>query len=408
MNVNFQQHTLSNGLRIVHKPMNTNVAYCGMIVGVGTRDERNEEFGMAHFIEHMLFKGTKKRKSHHIINRMEAVGGELNAFTNKEETVIYSIFLEEHYERGIELISDLVLDSQFPQAEIDKEAEVIIDEIHSYEDSPSDLIYDDFEDILFKDQPIGHNILGTEKHLKSFTTQMAKDFHQRYYVPSNMVFFSLGKTNFSKVVRLAEKYFAAMANGSFISNRTEPFYVEPLFQKVEKNTSQAHAVIGGRAYTLHDDKRRALNLLNNILGGPGMNSRLNVSLREKRGYVYNVESGISAYSDAGVFSIYFGCDKRNSEKCISLVHKELKKLRENKLSSSQLYAAKKQYIGQFGVSSANFENVALALGKNYMYFNHFYSLDEVIEKVNTVSAEQILEVANEILSENRLFTLIYN
>lgn len=408
MNVNFQQHTLSNGLRIVHKPMNTNVAYCGMIVGVGTRDEREDEFGMAHFIEHMLFKGTKKRKSHHIINRMEAVGGELNAFTNKEETVIYSIFLEEHYERGIELISDLVLDSQFPQTEIDKESEVIIDEIHSYEDSPSDLIYDDFEDLLFKDQPIGHNILGTESHLKSFTTQMAKSFHQRYYVPSNMVFFSLGKTDFSKVVRLAEKYFAVMANGSFVPSRTEPYYVDPVFHKIDKNTSQAHAVIGGRAYTLHDDKRRALNLLNNILGGPGMNSRLNVSLREKKGYVYNVESGISAYSDTGVFSIYFGCDKRNSEKCISLVHKELKKLRENKLSSSQLHAAKKQYIGQFGVSSSNFENVALALGKNYMYFNHFNSLDEIIEKVNAVSAEQILEVANEILSENRLFTLIYN
>lgn len=406
--VNYQHYTLGNGLRIVHKPSDTNVAYCGFTVGVGTRDELPHEFGMAHFIEHMLFKGTKKRKSHHIINRMEAVGGELNAFTNKEETVIYSVFLEEHYERAMELLADLAFDSQFPQNEIDKEVEVIIDEIHSYEDSPSDLIYDDFEDIMFKDMPIGHNILGTDNHLKSFTTGMAKDFLSKFYVPSNMVFFSLGKTDFSKVVRLAEKYFSSVPASAFVSGRVAPDYITPTYQAVGKNTSQAHAVIGARAYTIHDDRRRALNLLNNILGGPGMNSRLNVSLREKRGYVYNVESGISAYSDAGVFSVYFGCDKRNSEKCISLVNKELKKLRDVKLSTSQLYAAKKQYIGQVGVASANQENVALALGKNYMYFDHFNSLDEIVSKIEVVTAEQILDAANEILAENRLFTLIYH
>lgn len=405
---NYLQHTLANGLRIVHKPSESNVAYCGFIAGVGTRDELPHEFGMAHFVEHMLFKGTEKRKSHHIINRMEAVGGELNAFTNKEETVIYSIFLEEHYERSIELMGDLVFGSQFPQVEIEKEVEVIVDEIHSYEDSPSELIYDDFEDILFKDSPIGHNILGTEEHLKSFTTAMTMDFYHRYYVPSNLVFFSLGKTDFSKVVRLAEKYFSHISASSFASQRVEPIYVTPVRHQLHRDTSQAHAVIGGRAYNMFDDKRRTLSLLNNILGGPGMNSRLNVSLREKRGYVYNVESGISAYSDAGVFSIYFGCDKRNSEKCITLVQKELKKMREVKLTTSQLQAAKKQYIGQIGVASANAENVALALGKNILHFDYFSSLDEIKAKTEAVTAEQILETANEILAENRLFTLIYH
>lgn len=406
--MNYHQHVLSNGLRIVHKPSNNNVAYCGFIVGAGTRDEQSHEFGMAHFVEHMLFKGTKKRKSHHIINRMEAVGGELNAFTNKEETVIYSVFLAEHYERAVELLGDLTFNSQFPQAEIEKEAEVIIDEIHSYEDSPSELIFDDFEDILFKDMEIGHNILGTEEHLKTFTTEMLKDFHGRYYVPSNMVFFSLGKVEFSKVVKFAEKYFSDIEPLPFTSKRLQSQTIAPVHCKLDKRTMQSHTIVGARAYPLHDDKRKALSLLNNILGGPGMNSRLNISLREKRGYVYNVESGITSYSDAGVFSIYFGCDKKNIDKCLSLVHKELKQLRDHKLTSSQLHAAKKQYIGQVGVSSDNFENVALALGKNFLHFNEFNSLSELIEKIDKIEAEEICEVANEILAENRLFTLIYH
>lgn len=405
---NYHQHTLSNGLRIIHKPSNTNVAYCGFLINAGTRDERSNEFGMAHFIEHMLFKGTQKRKSHHIINRMEAVGADLNAFTNKEETVIYSTFLEQHFERAIELLADLTFNSQFPQHEIDKEVEVIIDEIHSYEDSPSELIFDDFEDQVFKDMEIGHNILGTEEHLLSFNSEMANEFASRYYVPSNVVFFSLGNTKFERVIKLAEKYLTTISNRPVLSERKQSLYTTPTHMRVSKGTMQAHALIGTRSYALQDEKRKALNLLNNILGGPGMNSRLNVSLREKRGYVYNVESGISSYSDAGVFSIYFGCDKKNVDRCVSLVYKELKKLRETRLSSSQLHAAKKQYIGQIGIASGNLESVALALGKNYFHFNHFNSLEEVIERVNAVSAEQICEIANEILAENRLFSLIYH
>lgn len=408
MDINYHQHTLSNGLRIVHKPSNTNVAYCGFFVNAGTRDEQEDEHGMAHFVEHMLFKGTEKRKSHHIINRMEAVGGELNAFTTKEETVIYSAFLEEHYERAVELLADLVFNSQFPQSEVEKEIEVIIDEMHSYEDSPAELIYDDFEDLVFKNMEIGHNILGTEKHLLSFNTEKAKKFHSRYYVPSNIVFFSYGKTKFNKVVKLVERYLSLIPSVEFRSRRVQSDLNGSSSIQLSKKTSQTHAIIGTRAYPVRDDKRKALSLLNNILGGPGMNSRLNISLREKHGLVYNVESAQTAYSDAGVFSIYFGCDKKNTEKCIDLVRKELKKLCNEKLTTLKLQAAKKQYIGQIGVSSANFENVALALGKSYFHFNHFDSLNEVVTKINAITAEQIIEVANEIFPENKLYSLIYH
>lgn len=408
MDVNYYEHTLSNGLRIVHKPSNTNVAYCGFFINAGTRDEKPHEYGMAHFVEHMLFKGTKKRKAHHIINRMEAVGGELNAFTNKEETVIYSAFLAEHYERALELLSDLVFNSEFPQHEIEKEREVIIDEIHSYEDSPSELIFDDFEDLLFKDMEIGHNILGTEEHLLSFNTSLTKNFVDRYYRPSNIVLFSLGKMDFSVIKKYAEKYLSHFTADPFVSSRIETKSNTPTSLSVNKNTSQVHTVIGSQAYAVNNKNRKVLSLLNNILGGPGMNSRLNISLREKKGYVYTVESSSAAYSDTGLLSIYFGCDKKNKDKCIELVHKELKRLRECKLSTAQLNAAKKQYIGQLGVASANLENIALTLGKSYFHFNHFDSLAEIEEKIDAITSEQVIDVANEILSEKQLFSLIYH
>lgn len=400
--------TLKNGLRVVHMPSSSNVAHCGIIVGAGTRDEKPHEFGMAHFVEHMLFKGTVKRSPYHIINRMEAVGGELNAYTNKEETVIYSTFLEQDINRAVELISDLVLNSQYLQNEIDKEIEVIIDEIHSYDDLPSESIHDDFEDIIFRNTEIGHNILGTENHLRSFTTNMAKDFVCRYYRPSNMVFFCYGKTNFSKLSNLVNKYFSNTTCDEFVASRMLTVQNTPLVKRLDKNTSQAHVLIGGVSYNIHDEKRRTLSLLNNILGGPGMNSRLNVSLREKKGLVYHIESTITAYSDTGLNTIYFGTDKKNIDKCISLVYRELKKIREIELTTNQLHAAKKQYIGQIGINSNHTENMALALGKNFMYFNHFDSLAEISKKVDSITAKDLIEVANQILAENNLSSLIYN
>lgn len=406
--INYLTHTLSNGLRIVHKPIESNVSYCGFIVNAGTRDEAPDQYGMAHFVEHMLFKGTDKRRAYHIINRMENVGGELNAFTNKEETVVYSVFLEQHFSRAIELLSDITFHSNFPQSEIEKEVEVIIDEIHSYEDSPSELIFDEFENLVFDHSQIGHNILGSAELLQNFDGQMAKAFVNKFYNPSNMVFFSLGRTDFKKIVYYAEKYLSAIPDIKSDIQRIKPVDISSVNKREDKDTSQAHVLIGGRSYSLCDPNRRVLNLLNNLLGGPGMNSRLNISLREKRGYVYNVDSSITSYTDTGITSIYFGCDKKNVDKCISLVHKELNRLRKEKLTSSQLSTAKKQLIGQIGVMGDNHENLALALGKNFLHHNHFNTLAETAQKIEAVTAEQILAVSNEIFDERSLFTLIYD
>lgn len=406
--INYLTHTLSNGLRIVHKPIESNVSYCGFIVNAGTRDEAPDQYGMAHFVEHMLFKGTDKRRAYHIINRMENVGGELNAFTNKEETVVYSVFLEQHFSRAIELLSDITFHSNFPQSEIEKEVEVIIDEIHSYEDSPSELIFDEFENLVFDQSQIGHNILGSAELLQNFDGQMAKAFVNKFYNPSNMVFFSLGRTDFKKIVYYAEKYLSAIPDIKSDIQRIKPVDISSVNKREDKDTSQAHVLIGGRSYSLCDPNRRVLNLLNNLLGGPGMNSRLNISLREKKGYVYNVDSSITSYTDTGITSIYFGCDKKNVDKCISLVHKELNRLRKEKLTSSQLSTAKKQLIGQIGVMGDNHENLALALGKNFLHHNHFNTLAETAQKIEAVTAEQILAVSNEIFDERSLFTLIYD
>lgn len=405
--MSYESFILPNGLRLIHKPIQGNISYCGFFINAGTRDELPDEFGMAHFIEHMLFKGTKKRRSHHIINRMEAVGGDLNAYTNKEETVIYSVFLEEHFERAFELLSDLTFNSQFPQYEIEKETDVIIDEINSYEDSPSELIFDEFENLVFKDSQLGHNILGEANLLETFSTEKANLFVSNNYITEDIVFFSLGKTDFKKIVRIAQKYLSDIQPQNKKRVRQRPLNVKAEKHIIEKATNQAHIMIGGRSYNLHSKKRKALNLLNNILGGPGMNSRLNISLREKKGYVYHVDSNVTAYSDCGIFSIYFGTDKQNIDKCIKLVYSELKKLKENKLTASQLSAAKKQLMGQIGVSNDNNENIALSLGKSFFHYNHFNSMNETFLKIDSITTEDILDVANEILDEQNLFHLIY-
>lgn len=404
----YQSYTLPNGLRIIHLPTAGNVSYCGFFVNAGTRDETSGQFGMAHFTEHMLFKGTAKRRAHHIINRMENVGGELNAYTNKEETVIYTIFLEEHMERAVELLSDLVFNSQFPQHEIEKERDVVIDEIHSYDDSPSELIYDDFENLIFAGSQLGHNILGSADSLGAFDSDSVKRFVKGHYLPLNMVFFSMGRTPVKKIIRLCEKYIVAWPQSPVCLQRIVPCYVPALHKVEDKDTSQVHALVGGRSYTIFDKRYKTLLLLNNILGGPGMNSRLNVSLREKYGFVYNVESSVTGYTDTGMTSIYFGCDKSNLKACLNLTNKELRRLKDTILSGSQLAAAKKQFIGQIGVSADNRENMALSLGKSFFHFDSCDSLSQTMAKIDKISASDILEVANEIFDEKNLSSLIYN
>ena len=401
------QYTLANGLRIIHQPSFSDVAYCGFAVDAGTRDELENEQGMAHFVEHLIFKGTQKRKAWHILNRMENVGGDLNAYTNKEETVIYSAFLTEHFGRAFELLADIVFHSTFPQREIEKETEVIIDEIQSYEDTPSELIFDDFEDLIFRGHPLVRNILGNPELLKTFHSEDAAAFTSRFYHPGNMVFFVWGNLYFKQIIRLAEKLLADVPAVTVDNRRTPPSLYTPEKLVVHKDTHQAHVMIGSRGYNAYDDKRTALYLLNNILGGPGMNSRLNVSLRERRGLVYNVESNLTSYTDTGVFCTYFGCDPDDVDTCMRLVMKELKNLRDTKMTSLQLAAAKKQLIGQIGVASDNNENNALGMAKTFLHYNKYESSEAVYQRIEQITPEILLEVANEMFAEDYLSTLIY-
>lgn len=402
-------HTLPNGLRLVHLPDSSPVAYCGFAVNAGTRDERADETGLAHFVEHLLFKGTERRRAWHILNRMENVGGELNAYTTKEETFVYSAFLEEHFGRAFELLADIVFHSRFPEHEIAKEVEVILDEINSYEDSPSELIFDEFENMLFRGHPLGHNILGDEESLRRFGSETGLAFTRRHYRPDNMVFFSIGRTDFRRIVRMAETTLGEIPNapGEPLPLRERPLPLAPETRRVEKETHQAHVLIGGRAYDMFDERRVALFLLNNILGGPGMNNRLNVSLRERHGLVYTVESNVTSYTDTGVISVYFGTDPRNRERATALVHKELARLRDNRLTATQLAAAKRQLTGQLGVSGDNREGLFLGLGKSFLHYNRYETLPEVFARIERLTAEQLLEVANEVFHPDRLCCLVY-
>lgn len=408
MNMSYQTTILSNGLRVIHQFNESPVTYCGFAVNAGTRDELPDEKGMAHFVEHMLFKGTEKRRSYHINNRMESIGGELNAYTSKEETLIYSIFPGNELKRAVELLCDLVYNSVYPENELEKEAEIVIDEINSYKDNPSELIFDEFENLLFKDDQLGHNILGDEESLESFDSDSCKRFVERLYRPNNMIFFSMGRNTIEDVVKLLEKYISSAPISEAIINRIAP---KPLNfgnnqQIMEMDTNQAHVMIGSRSFDMYDKRRSAIYLLNNILGGPGMNSRLNLSLREKSGIAYTVESNLTPYTDTGVISIYFGTDEKKYKKGIALVMRELNKLKEQPLTESQLNAAKKQLYGQLVVANENKENMALGMGKAFLRYNKYDSLEEIQRRIEAVTAEELHQIANEIFDERNLLTLI--
>ncbi|MCI5560598.1 MAG: insulinase family protein [Phocaeicola sp.] len=404
----YHSFTLPNGLHVVHTPSPTPVVYCGYAINAGTRDETTEEQGMAHFVEHLLFKGTEKRKAWHILNRMENVGGDLNAYTNKEETVVYCALLKEHFARAVELLTDIVFHSTFPQTEIEREVEVVIDEIQSYEDSPAELIFDDFEELIFPNHALGRNILGTPEVLRKYNTEDIQHFVKRYYRPENMVFFVWGDLSTAQVERTLCKYASfSCTDKTVIPLRKSPLPYIPTQRIIEKSTNQAHIMIGGRGYSAHDKKRTGLYLLNNILGGPGMNSRLNLTLRERRGLVYNVESNLTPYTDTGIFSIYFGCDHTDSKKCISLVKKELEKLCEAPIKATQLQAAKKQLLGQAAVASDNFENVALAMGKTFLHFGNIEPQSQLKERIEALTAEELHEIATEMFSPTYLSILHY-
>lgn len=403
----YQTYTLPNGIRIIHKPDISAVAYCGIVINAGSRDEAETEYGMAHFVEHMLFKGTEKRRSGHIINRLENVGGELNAYTSKEETVVYAGVLKEYFERAMELIADIVLHSNFPQKEIDKEVVIILDEIQSYNDSPSELIYDDFEELIFDNHPIGHNILGRPELLEKFSTQDASEFVTKHYRPEELVFFAQGDLNFKQLVRWGHKYLDQDNAIPKTPERTPPTSYKPVRKEINKNTHQVHFIMGNRAYDLNHPDRMGMYLLNNILGGPGMNSLLNLSLREKHGLVYNVESSFQPFTDTGMWSVYFGCDPENAARCEQLILAELQKLREQPLPETALKKYRLQLVGQMAIASENKENMALSLGKSYMRYGKIDDLDVVKQMIEEVTAEKLQAIANEIFDIKQLSVLKY-
>jgi predicted Zn-dependent peptidase len=399
-------HTLDNGLRLVHQKIPGMVAHCGLIINIGSRDESEREHGIVHFIEHMLFKGTVKRKAFHILSRLEDVGGELNAYTTKEETAVHASFLKDDYERAVELISDVTFNSIFPEKEIEKEKDVVIEEINSYLDNPAELIFDDFEEMIFNNQPIGRNILGTEETIRSFSKEGLSHFVRDNYNTGQMVFCSVGNISDEKILKLFKTHFSKIT-----SERNDRMIrrwdYTPSAVTRKKDTFQNHCVIGNVAYDFKDPRRMRMFLLNNIIGGQGMNSRLNLSLREKNGLAYNVESSYNPYFDTGIFLIYFGTDSQYLSKSISITLSELKKLRESKLGTIQLSKAKNQMKGYLARGYENHESLMLSLGKSLQVFGKIDTIEEICRKIDNVTASEILETANEIFEPSKLSTLIY-
>jgi len=405
----FQKHTLPNGIRLIHKQVDSPVAHCGLIINTGSRDESDYEHGITHLIEHLFFKGTKKRKAYHILSRMEDVGGELNAYTTKEDTCIYTTFFNNYYVRAFELICDIVFSSSFPEKEIVKEKEVIIDEINSYKDSPLDLIFDDFEELIFEENTIARNILGTEESLRKLNTKLILDYYKNNYATSQMIVSSVGKYSFEKIKGYFERYFSDIAFRD-VTNKRIPVKLNqnnPFEKKVVKDTHQVHCIMGGAAYNYNHPERLTLHLLNNLLGGPGLNSKLNMILREKKGYAYNVESNYTAYSDTGIVSIYFGANKSDMNKCIDLIKNELKIMCNKALGTSQLSKAKKQLTGQIAISAENNESQMLSIGKSLLVYDKVDDLETICRKIDSITSSQIREVANEIFSPNNISILTY-
>lgn len=408
--MNYNTHTLANGLRIIHLPSAQPVVYCGYAVGAGTRDEElGREEGMAHFCEHITFKGTERRSSMKILGHLESVGGDLNAFTNKEETVYHAAVLKDNIGRAVDLLTDIVFHSTYPQAEIDKEVEVIVDEIESYNDSPAELVYDLFENAVFSGHPLGHNILGTAEKLRRYTTADALRFTRRYYRPENSVFFAYGDVDFARLVRLLERANTVAADEVCCdckqSAATLPPYVA---QHIEHHmdTHLAHVMVGTRAYDVHDERRIALYLLNNILGGPGMMARLNVSLRERNALVYTVESMAQSYSDTGLWAVYFGCDPKNVNRCLRLIRRELDKVMQRPLSDAQLRAAKRQIRGQIGIACDSRESFALDFAKSYLHYGWKKDVTALCERIDALTAADLQCVAQDLFAEERLTSLV--
>jgi len=400
-------YKLDNGIRLVHYRTNGMVAHCGLILNTGSRDEKTREHGMVHFIEHMLFKGTLKRKAYYILSCLDNAGGELNAYTTKEETAIHASVLKEDFEKAVDIISDITFNSVFPEKEIAKEKDVIIEEINSYLDNPAELIFDDFEEMVFSGQPLGRNILGTPGSVKSFTRESLNNFVSGNYNTHETVFCSVGNIPDEKVLRLFNKYFGHVPVKKKKNRSTKASLYKPSSLIKKKDTNQNHCIIGNIAYNLKDKRRLGMFLLNNILGGQGLNSRINLSLRERNGLAYNVESSYNPYLDAGIFLIYFGTDSQNLDKSISIALAELNNLRRSKLGTIQLSRSKNQIKGYLARGYENHESLMLSLGKSLLVFNKIDTLEEICRKIDNLTSSELLGIANEVFEPDKLSTLIY-
>ncbi len=405
--VEYQYYTLQNGIKIIHREIRGTVSHCGLMVNTGSRDETENENGIAHLIEHLIFKGTNKRKAFHVLSRIENIGGELNAYTTKEETCVYASFLSPYYKHSLELFADVAFNSIFPQKEISKEKDVIVDEINSYNDSPSELIFDDFEDLIFSGHSLGRNILGSIENVKTITRKDILRFIKSKYSTEQLVIASVGQIKFKKLIRLVEKYFGDISKSKAELKRIPFNNYQP--QKIikRKNSYLSHCMIGNVAYGRNHINKLPLLLISNLLGGPALNSRLSMQIREKYGYAYSVESIYQPYSDTGVFNIYIGADSNYVEKSINLVLKELSKLRNKELGTLQLHRAKQQIKGQLAISGESYLNEMLGIAKVGLHKNRVKSMEEIIEEIGQISSKQIIDVSNEVFDPSQLSTLIY-
>ena len=408
---NCHTHTLANGLRVIYEQTDSPVVYCGYVMRVGTRHEQAAESGMAHFIEHMTFKGTERRRAWQISNGLERVGGELNAYTTKQETVYCATVLRPDFPRAVDLLTDIVFHSTYPQAEIDREVEVICDEIDSFKDSPSELIFDEFESLVFEGCDLGRDILGEADRLRQYRTADALRFTRAHYRPDNAVFYIYGQVDFCRAIRQLERL---MATSEAVLSPHEPAptpsaLILPPARTVyrDRGTHQAHVLLGCPTYGGRHPHRFALLLLNNILGGPGMNARLNMLMRERAGLVYTVESNYSTYIDVGLWTVYFGCDTDDVDRCLRLVRRELQRMIDQPLTPRQLQAAKKQFIGQIGISREARESYAIGLGKTYAHYDTWRDLDALAQEVDALTSEELQTVAAEVFAADRLSLLVY-
>ena len=404
--MNIAYHTLPNGLRLVHVNTANQVAWCGLAVNAGSRDENEGHYGLAHFVEHTIFKGTTHRRAWHILNRMERVGGELNAYTTKEGTMLYSVFPHQHLSRAVDLLADLVQWSVFPQSELDRERDVVLEEAASYRDTPSDAVYDDFEDLLFAGSELGHNILGRKEDLENLSREDCMRYLKKLYVPANMAFFSVGPDSPDRVFRLAEKAFGPMSHEMEPRRRTVPPHVEPFRRTINIGTHQAHTIVGARVPDMNHPLRYALMLLNNILGGPGMNSLLNVELRERRGYVYTVESTLTMLSDCGWMEIYLGCDHDDVRSSLRVIERITSRLSQELMPERRLDAYKRQYCGQLVVAADSTEYLAMSAGRGLLYRGRVATIDDTITRIQEVTPEQIARAA-EFLRGDALSSLTF-